>query len=276
MVDDLTTTTQGSRGTRIAFKVLAGVLAAASLGALLGIGVIIAWIDTDDGGIHRVHDMGFGALYGVILAVGFAVQVWRPERTISAFFQILAVGLAAAIAGAWASRAFALIGVFVVVAWVILLALHPSRSDILRPVREGSSWLLGGLAALGTIPWLWFASTAEKLQRNGLTLDPHVNMDHWTTMAAMAIGIVAVSWLSCLRLRGWRISAWCAAVATFLYGLISIVYPARAGSEGTRWGLIAMAGGLVFIAAAEWEARRPVPWVGRSDERAGQGRSSTG
>ncbi len=258
MVEDLATTTPDSRGKRIAFKVLAAVLAAASLGGLLGIGVILAWIDTNDGGIHRVHDMGFGALYGVILAVGFAVQVWRPERMISAFFQIPAVGLAAAIAGVWASRAYGLIGVFVVIAWAILLALHPSRSEVLRPAREGSSWLLGGLSVLGTIPWLWFALTAAKLQRNGLALDPHVNMDHWTTMTAMAIGIVAVGWLSCLRFRGWRVSAWCVGVATILYGLISTVYPGRAGSEGTRWGLIAMAGGLVFIAAAEWEARRPV------------------
>jgi hypothetical protein len=251
------------RGKRIAFKVLAAIFVAASLGALFGIGVIIAWIDTDQGGIHRVHDMGFGALYGVILTVGFAIQLWRPERTISPFFQVLAVGLAASLAGVLATRAYAILGVSVVLAWAILLALHPSRSEVLRPVRDGSSRLLAGLAALGTIPWLWYAWTAVRFQRNGLALDPHVSMDHWTTMAAMAIGIVVVGWLSCLRLRGWRISAWCVGIATFLYGLISTVYPGRAGSEGTRWGLIAMAGGLVFIVAAEWEARRPM--AGRSD-----------
>jgi hypothetical protein len=256
--DDTTTVATGSSGRRIAFKVFAAIFAAAALGGLFGIGVIVAWIDTDEGGIHRVHDMGFGALYGVILAVGFAVQLWRPERKISAFFQILAVGLAASIAGALAGRAYALLGVFIVLAWAILLALHPHRSEVRRPRRDGVSPWLGGLAALGTIPWLWFAWTVAKLQRNGLDLDPHVNQDHWTTMAAMAIGIVLVGWLSCLKLRGWRISAWCAGAATFLYGLISAVYPGRAGSEGTRWGWTAIAGGLVFIAAGEWEARRSV------------------
>jgi hypothetical protein len=260
--DDTATVATGSNGRRIAFKVLAAIFAAASLGALFGIGVIIAWIDTDEGGIHRVHDMGFGALYGVILTVGFAVQLWRPERKISAFFQILAVGLAASIAGALAGRAYALVGVFIVLAWAILLALHPHRSEVRRPIRDGSSPSLGGLAALGTIPWLWYASTAARFQRNGLALDPHVSQDHWTTMAAMAIGIVLVGWLSCLKLRGWRISAWCAGAATFLYGLISAVYPGRAGSEGTRWGVIAMAGGLVFIGAAEWEARRRMERAG--------------
>jgi len=28
-----------------------------------------------------------------------------------------------------------------------------------------------------------------------------------------------------------------------------------AGSEGTAWGVAAIAGGLVFVAAAEWQAR---------------------
>jgi hypothetical protein len=254
---DPSTSARDSRGKAIAFRVLAGLFAAVSLGGLFGIGVILAWIDTDQDGIHRVHDMGFGALYGVILTVGFAVQIRRPERRVSPFFQILAVGLAAALAGIAAGRAYALLGVIVMLAWGILLAVHPSGSEVMRPERDGSSPLLGALAAVGTVPWLLFAWTAVKLQRNGLAADPHVNMDHWTTMAAMAIGIVLVAWLCCLRFRGWRISAWCVGVATFLYGLISTVYPGRAGSEGTRWGWIAMAGSLVFIAVAEWEARRP-------------------
>jgi hypothetical protein len=258
MEEPTTTAATDSRGKRIAFKVLAAIFAAASLGALFGIGVIIAWIDTDEGGIHRVHDMGFGALYGVILAVGFAAQLWRPEGVISAFFQILVVGLAVAIAGALATSPYAFLGVFVALAWAILLTLHPYRSEVLRPVRDGSSRLLGALAAVGTIPLLWYAATAAKLQRTGLSIDPHVSQDHWTTMAAMAIGIVGVGWLSCVKLRGWRISAWCAGAATLLYGLISVVYPHHAGSEGAGWGLIAIAGGLVFIGAAEWEARRPV------------------
>src|SRR6266511_3480222 len=54
----------GSNAKRIAFKVLAGLFAAASFGGLFGAAVVFAWFDTDDGGIHRVHDMGYGALYG--------------------------------------------------------------------------------------------------------------------------------------------------------------------------------------------------------------------
>jgi hypothetical protein len=252
----------GSKGRRIAFTVLSAVFAAAALGALFGAAVIIAWIDNTDGGIHRVHDMGFGALYGAILTVGLAVQVFHPERRVSAFYQIVAVALAVVLGGLVAASGYAVLGVLLGVAYLVLLLLHPYRSEVLRPAREGFSPLLAALAVVGAIPLLWFASSMATLQRNGVPSDPHVKQDHWTTMAAMAIGIVLVGLLSSLKIRGWRISAWSAGAALFLYGLASVVYPHKAGAEGTEWGLAAILGGLVFVAAAEWEARRSPALVG--------------
>lgn len=200
--------------------------------------------------------MGFGALHGVILTVGLVAQLWRAERRISAFYQILAVALAAAIAGVLAMRGYALLGLFVTVAWAVLLTLHPNRSAVLRPATDGVSVPLATLAVLWAIPLLWYASTTAGFERNGLSIDAHVSQDHWTTMAAMAIGIVLVGLLSSLKLRGWRISSWSAGGAESLYGLISVVYPHRPGAEGTGWGLAAIAGGLMVIVVAEWEARR--------------------
>jgi hypothetical protein len=252
-------TTGGSKGTRIAFKVLSGLFAAAAFGGLFGVAVLFAWFDNEDGGIHRVHDMGFGALFGAILTVGLLVQNWRPERKVSAFYQTLDVAVAVLVASALATSGFAILGAFVLVGYGILFALHPYRSQLLHPVREGFSPALMVLTALGAVPLISFALTSARLQRNGLPIDPHVKNDHWTLMAAMAIGIVLVGFLSAFKFRGWRISAWSAGVAAFLYGLISVVYPHKAGSEGTGWGLIALFGGLVFIAAAEWEARRGAP-----------------
>jgi hypothetical protein len=246
----------GSSGKRIAFKILSGLFAAGAFGGLFGIAIIFAWFDTDEGSIHRVHDMGFGALFGAILTTGFLVQNWRPEQKVSAFYQILDVALATAIAGAIATNGFAALAVFVLVAYVILFVLHPYRSELLHPHREGFSLLLLGLTVLGAIPLIASALTWARLQRNGLSLDPHVKAGHWVLMASMAIGIVLVGLLSAFKFRGWKISAWSAAAAVFLYGLISVVYPHKAGSAGTGWGLVAMAGGLVFAAAAYWEARK--------------------
>jgi hypothetical protein len=249
----------GSNGTRIAFKVLSGLFAAGAAGGLFGIAVIFAWFDNTDGGIHRVHDMGFGALFGAILTVGLLVQNWRPERKISAFYQILDVAVAVIVASALATSGFFMLGIFVLVGYGILFVLHPYRSQLLHPVREGFSPALMALTILGAIPLIAFALTAAKLQRNGIPTDPHVKNDHWTMMASMAIGIVLVGFLSAFKFRGWRISAWCAGAAAVLYGLITLVYPHKAGAEGTGWGLVALFGGLLFVAAAEWEARRAAP-----------------
>jgi hypothetical protein len=83
-------------------------------------------------------------------------------------------------------------------------------------------------------------------------------------MAAMSFGLVLAGLLASSRMRGWRLTVWCAGLGAAVYGLASILfhrfpgttvlYP---GSEGIGWGLAAVIGGLAFIAVAEWEARRP-------------------
>jgi hypothetical protein len=75
-------------------------------------------------------------------------------------------------------------------------------------------------------------------------------------MTMMAIGALLVGALASLRTPGWRIPAWSFGAAGVAYGLASMVYPHHAGAEGTGWGIAALAGGVVFIAAAELEARR--------------------
>jgi hypothetical protein len=75
-------------------------------------------------------------------------------------------------------------------------------------------------------------------------------------MAAMAVGIVMVSLLAASRTRGWRIPAWSAGAAAIVFGLASVIFPGHPGAQGRGWGIVAVAGGVLFIGAAEWEARR--------------------
>src|SRR5437016_11256744 len=86
------------RPRRIAFTVMAFLFGAGALGGLFGIGIVIGWFDKDQGGIHRVHDLGFGVLYGIVLSVAFFSMLRRPERKPSAFLQVVAVALAVAVA----------------------------------------------------------------------------------------------------------------------------------------------------------------------------------
>jgi hypothetical protein len=248
---------QETRPRALAFKIMIWFFAVASFGGLMGFSVFTAWFESSDGGIHRVHIMAFGVMYGVMMSTAFVVQNWHVERKISAFYQILDVALATLIGGAIAtSSGGATFGVILLVVYAIVFALHPHRALLTHPPREGFSALLMGLTVAAAIPLLWFASSAASLQRNGIPLDPHVKNDHWTLMASMAIAIVLVAFLSAFKFPGWKISARCAGAGLFLYGMISTVYPDRAGAEGTGWGIAALLGGLGFIAAAEWEARR--------------------
>ena len=232
---------------------------------LFGIGLIVGWFDTDEGKIHRVHDIGFGVLAGVIMTVGFLALLRHPERKVSALYQVGAAGVAALIAGLVASDVGLGLVFFVpaVVAVGVLSALHPARAE-LRRRGAGISGVLAALAVLGAIPLVWLALTMARFQRDGLPNDAHVKESHWTLMAAMAIAIVLVAFLASARLPGWRITAWSAGAGAFFYGLASAVFAKfpgtdspYAGSKGTGWGIVAMAGGLLFIAAAEWEARKP-------------------
>jgi hypothetical protein len=253
----------GSRGAGIAFTVVALFFAAASLGGLFGFGLVIGWIDSDSGGIHRVHELAFGVLYGVITTTAFVAMAVRPAANLAAWYQVLAVALAGLVAGLIAADpGYLVLPGSLVVAAAILLALHPSRAVLLHP-RPRPSVAMAVVAAAGAVPLVGFGLAMAALQRHGLQADPHVNMDHWVNMAAMAFGLVLVGLLAASGIRGWRVTAWCAGLGVAVYGLSSIVfhrYPGSdvpyPGSEGVAWGLAAMIGGAVFIAVAEWEARR--------------------
>jgi hypothetical protein len=256
-------TPAAATGSRLAFTVLTLVFAAGSLGGLFGVGLVIGWFDPDAGGIHRVHDIGFGVLFGVILTVALASMARRPEAKVSSFFTVVAAAAATAISALVSFSVEYLITTAAVgLVAVVLLALHPARTAVLRP-RTNPSRPMVAFVAAATVPLVWFGLTAARLQRDGLPFDPHVQMGHWATMAAMAFGLVLVGLLASLRLRGWRITAWSAGLGAAVYGLASIVFarfPGTSipypGSVGDWWGSLAMVGGLAFVALGEWEAKR--------------------
>jgi hypothetical protein len=266
---------------RYAFTILTVLFGVASFGGLFGVGIVIGWFDTNEGGIHRVHDLGFGILFGVILTTAFLALARKPETKPSVFLQVVAVALASLLAGAVAlAVGYVVVGIIVAAAAAILLALHPDRASVLHPSIRPSA-VLGALAVVGSVPLVWYAVTTAGLQRNGLAADPHVDQGHWVTMSAMAFGLVLTGLLAAARIRGWRLTAWCAGIGVAVFGLASIVFQELpgttvpyAGSEGVFWGTVALLGGLLFVAAAEWEARRGSATAGSGVGGEGSGRAS--
>lgn len=246
---------QGSDRMRVAFKAWAAVLAAGYGVIFFGlVSLVLGWFQPLEGVAGPVTDLGYGALVGIILTVGLLVQVRAPERKIAAMQQTVLVIAALVTGSALAQDSQNLIpALFLVPTLGILLALHPARKGFLRPGGSVSPALLV-LAGASGIPLIAYAlhmgAEAQKV-----TGPPH-HVQRLSTMAALAIAILLTGLLAALRTRGWTIPAWSAGSAVLVFGLASMAFPEHPGAEGRWWAGLAIAGGVLFIAAAEWEARR--------------------
>src|SRR5580765_4928257 len=86
---------------------------------------------------NQVLDVGWGAVFGVILPLGLLSQLRRPERRIAGIQQTAVVAFALALAGAAGQNSWYLaLAAGIAVASAILLALHPSRRTFLDRGRQ--------------------------------------------------------------------------------------------------------------------------------------------
>ncbi len=205
-------------------------------------------------GAGPVTDLGYGALVGIILTIGLLLQLRAPEGKIAGVQQAALVIPALLIGSAFASDSQNVVPALILVPSLgILLALHPARGEFLRRGAGPSPKLLV-ITVLGAIPLSAYALDMGAEARDLAGPPHHVQRLSW--MAALAIAIVLVGLLAALRTQGWRIPAWSAGTAAAVFGLASIVFPDQRGAEGRGWGGVALAGGVLFIAAAEVESRR--------------------
>src|SRR3954470_23056586 len=119
-------------------KATAFVLAFASLTINFG---VIDFIDGFTGYVdqarNQVLDVGWGAVFGVVLPLGLLSQLRTPERRIAGVQQTFVVALALALAGLVGQRPWYLAlaaGIAVIAA--VLLALHPARNTFLARGRR--------------------------------------------------------------------------------------------------------------------------------------------
>ena len=209
---------------------------------------------------NPVVDLGFFALGVVLIGSGFAVQLRTPERHVSGLQQAL-IGLAAlAVAGLIGERIEPLVGALLfLLAASILVVLHPARHELLR--RGARTSLLLGVAALaGAVPAGIYAAGMLTLARAAgpsCFLGECARGDRFAEMAALAVAVILVCGLAGVGTPGWRVSAWCAGAAAAIVGLASVALPQVAGSLGTPGGALAVAWGVLVMAAAERERRQP-------------------
>jgi len=231
---------------RRAFRIVAGVLGVAVIGLNLPFS-ITSFID-DAQSMHRLHFLAGVFASGLLLGGSLLVCAWRPE-SIGPFWVALATGVASTIAGL-------ISGDFISGSWftapislVILIALHPARSSLLRIDGIEVATVFLGLVAL--VPAVAFALTQAELQRNGFVSDPHVEFHHYSGMAAYALTLPLAAFAASLRVPGRRIAVWIVGVAGAGLGLASLLLSDYPGAFETVWAWLTLAWGVALVAVAQ-------------------------
>ena len=231
---------------RRAFRIVAGVLGVAVIGLNLPFS-ITSFID-DAQSIHRLHFLAGVFASGLLLGGSLLICAWRPE-SIGPFWVAVATGVASTIAGL-------ISGDFISGSWftapislVILIALHPARSSLLRIDGIEVATLFLGLVAL--VPAVAFALTQAELQRNGFVSDPHVEFHHYSGMAAYALTLPLAAFAASLGVPGRRIAVWIVGVAGAGLGLASLLLSDYTGAFETVWAWLTLAWGVALVAVAQ-------------------------
>lgn len=240
------------RGTRVAFRIVAGILGVVVIVLSVPF-TVISFVD-DAEALHRLHNVAFTALYGILLGVALLVCARRPEENVSAFFVAVGSGIAGAIAGLAS-------GDFVSGAWymgpisiVVLWALHPSRRALLRPSGVDLPTAMVSLVALApAIAWLL---TQSELQRTGQVGDLHWEFHHYSGMAAAALALPVCGLAASLRESGGRSGAWLVGVSAVLIGAGSLALADYAGAFDALWAWLTLAWGVAIVVLAEAGTRR--------------------
>ncbi len=216
-----------------------------------------------------VSDLSFFALGAIIIAMGVAVQLRDPQRKIAGIQQAVLGVLALGVAGLIGNRIEPLVGALIfLLATVILALLHPARRTFFK-LGAGLSTPLGALSLVAALPAIWYAISMLVLARHAgpsCFFGRCASGDRLAEMAALALAIVLVGLLAALKTAGWRGAARSAGVAAVILGVVSLVLPDAPGAVGQAWGALTAIWGVLFVVAAEWEARQRTPSAGQGQE----------
>jgi len=244
-------------------KAVALVVALASLTINFGlIDLVDGFTGYVDQERNQVLDVGWGAVFGLVLPLGLLSQLRRPEQRIAGLQQTSLVALALALAdAAGASWWYLVLAAGIAGLSAVLLVLHPARQSLLARGRHLEPTMLA-LAAVAAVPSVAYARRMASAQRRDLPPADAVSngLHHWTVMTALALLVLLLVLLAALRTSGWRIPALSASVAAGAWAISCLLAPAAAaGSAGHAWAWTALAWAVVTLVTAAWPRTRERP-----------------
>jgi hypothetical protein len=231
---------------RRAFRIVAGVLGVAVIGLSLPFS-ITSFID-DAQSIHRLHFLAGVFASGLLLGGSLLFCAWRPE-SIGPFWVAVATGVSSTIAGLISGDFISGLWFTAPISLVILIALHPARSSLLR--IDGIEVATAFLALVAVVPAVAFSLTQAELQRNGFVSDPHVEFHHYSGMASYALALPLAAFAAALRVPARRIAVWIVGVTGAGLGLGSLLLSDYPGAFETVWAWLTLAWGVTLVAVAQ-------------------------
>jgi hypothetical protein len=247
--------------------------------------MVLGWFLDETTVSHRVHETLFGFAFFMSL-VALIFQLRRPERKPAAMYMVSIPIWLLALGVLVVDRTIDPIVILFIVIPIALIALHPARTRIVRPVIRREPYLLA-LTAVAAVPLVvfaavevrtgWDAATVGKLVFDNLPddatdrdidealaaatdsapeLEAARHYGHWSAMGGVALAIVLLGGIASLRTGGgWRLVAWGAGAASVVYGLASLLAPNDASAAHPVWAVLAIAWGTAFIVVTERIAR---------------------
>jgi hypothetical protein len=202
--------------------------------------------------IHAFHNAVVASLL-LVLSAPPALAIARnpdhsdaPLRILTALSAAAVITMAASLTVDPFTLPFVL---FTGVLWTLRPSAQPTAND------GQPSWALLGLVAIAVVPLLAYALGEAELQRT-LTDNDHSRFFHFVETSFYAAGILAIGLLAAFRPFTYRMAAWSAAIGLIVLGCASLIFSSYASAVPRPWPWLAIAGGIAFVAVAEWELNR--------------------
>jgi hypothetical protein len=244
-----------SRHRHTAFRVIAWIMAVSAVA--FGIFTAGTGIVVEDMEIHAFHNVVVASLLLVISAPAALAAARHLDHPLPGLSQLAAIGVAGLATMALSLTLDPFTLPFIVlggVLWVSWLR-RPERDPF---PRERPSAMLLVLVLAAAVPLTMWALDNAELQRID-DVSQHAELFHWVETSFYAVAVLLLGLLAAMRPTAFRTSAWSAGVGLAIVGGASLALQDYPSALGSPWAAIALAGGVAFVVAAEWEGGRMAP-----------------
>lgn len=201
--------------------------------------------------IHRLHSTVVALLFWCLI-IGLGAQAWHATERVALLMMSFAVLVAEAVAEVL-SGTYTFLGTGVPLGIVVFIALlHPSRPRISWIERWHRPTLLLALAASGPLGALAVAASERQRAEPAGSIDHESG--HLTFLAALALLVALLGFLSSSAVRGWRVVAWITASITSAFAMQCLLFPSSLSTVAPGWAAAALAWSVCLVYVAERRA----------------------